>query len=185
MTKSCAHQLSSIIPFTVISQIAKKIRTFPLIVLLFSVFPVWLVTEMVAPQIVRAYTARVDLTIDRMPDEGYESILQRAETTARAAAQRSFDQDILVTDISVIVSVQSYGAIAPILALDVSRQKWRTRPDTQRWATYFRIARSLLRFEPQTSPNPPQAALTIPTAPPATTDAKPTQQLPNSEVPPK
>ncbi|BAB75374.1 hypothetical protein ACN23B_18460 [Anabaena sp. FACHB-709] len=166
MTRSSTHPLSSIIPFKVISQIDKKIRTFPLIFLLLFPVPVWLVTELVFPQIVRAYTARVDLTIDRLPDEAYETILRRAEMSARAAAQRSFDQDILVTDISVIISVQSNGAIAPVLALDVSRQQWRTRPDPQRWATYFKSARSLLFFEqPQSAPNP-AAAVTIPSPDP-------------------
>lgn len=91
MTRSSTHPLSSIIPFKVISQIDKKIRTFPLIFLLLFPVPVWLVTELVFPQIVRAYTARVDLTIDRLPDEAYETILRRAEMSARAAAQRSFD----------------------------------------------------------------------------------------------
>ncbi|OUL37524.1 hypothetical protein BV372_00745 [Nostoc sp. T09] len=147
MSRRVAHQPSSIIPFSVISQFARKIRIVPIAVLLFSAVPVWFVCEAIAPQIVRAYTARVDLAIDRLPEENYETILRRAEAAARAAAQRSFDQDILVTDVSVIVSVQSQGAIAPVLALDVSRPQWRTRPDPQRWATYFKTARSLLWFE--------------------------------------
>ncbi|UKO99450.1 hypothetical protein [Nostoc sp. UHCC 0870] len=174
MTRIGVHQLSSIIPFKLISQFDRKIRTFPLIFLLLSPVSVWIGTEVISPQIVRAYTARVDLTIDRLPDEGYEAILRRAEMTARAAAQRSFDQDILATDIYVIVSVQSYGAIAPILSLEVSRKQWRTRPDTRRWATYFKSARSLLRFEEQTTPNP-AAAVTIPTATPTTPEMKPTE----------
>ncbi|MGH1392685.1 MAG: hypothetical protein ACRAVC_01435 [Trichormus sp.] len=165
MIKIAVHQLSSIIPFQVISQFDKKIRTFPLIFLLLSPASVWILTETISPQIVQAYTARVDLTIDRLPDEGYEAILRRAEMTARAAAQRSFDQDILVTDISVIVSVQSYGAIAPILSLEVSRKQWRTRPDPRRWATYFKNARTLLRFEEQPTDPKPSAAITMPTTP--------------------
>ncbi|MBW4555724.1 MAG: hypothetical protein KME59_07260 [Trichormus sp. ATA11-4-KO1] len=165
MTKSIAYQPSSIIPFPVIGQIGTKIRIFPLIILLFSPVSLWIMTETLAPQIVRAYTARVDLSIDRMEDETYETILRRAEAVARAAAQRSFDQDILVTDVSIIVSVQSYGAIAPILSLDVSRQQWRTRPDAQRWATYFKTARSLLFFDQQPiTSNVGQAATIIPPA---------------------
>lgn len=173
MTKKGIHHLSSIIPFPVISQVDKKIRTFPLIFLLLSPVAVWMVTEAISPQIVQAYTARADLTIDRLPDEGYEAILRRAEMTARAAAQRSFDQDILVTDISVIVSVQSYGAIAPILTLNVSRQQWRTRPDPRRWATYFKSARSLLMFEQEQKTPNPAAAVTIPTASPQPKPAEP------------
>ncbi|MBU7583515.1 MAG: hypothetical protein KAF91_11500 [Nostoc sp. TH1S01] len=153
MTKNVANQRSSIISFLFISQVAKQIRIFPLIFLLFSSVPVWIVAEIISPQMVRAYTARVDLIIERLPDENYETTLHRAEATARAAAQRSFDQDILATDVSIIVSVQSYGAIAPILALEVSRPQWRSRPDAQRWATYFKTARSLLFFE-QTPTNP-------------------------------
>ncbi|MFN6571419.1 hypothetical protein A6770_08585 [Nostoc minutum NIES-26] len=172
MTKSVTHLLSSIVSFSVISQIAKKIRIFPLMVLIFSTMPIWLVAETIAPQIVRAYTARVDLTIDRLPDENYETILRRAEATARAAAQRSFDQDILVTDASVIVSVQNYGAIAPVLALEVSRQQWRTRPDAQRWATYFKTARSLLMFD---IVQPNQAAIAIP-APPQPANSVPVNE---------
>jgi hypothetical protein len=147
MTKSIAHQQSLIIPFPFIGQIGKNIRIFPLVVLLLSPISVWMLTEAIAPQIVRAYTARVDLQIERMQDESYEATLRRAEAVARAAAQRSFDQDILATDVSVVVTVESYGAVAPILSLQVTRQQWRSRPDPQVWATYFKTARSLLLFD--------------------------------------
>ncbi|MDF5706593.1 MAG: hypothetical protein PUP90_02640 [Nostoc sp. S4] len=147
MSQISAHIPSSIASFSVISQIARRIRIVPLVVLLISTVPAWFLTEAIAPQVVRAYTARVDLAIDRLPEENYETILRRAEAAARAAAQRSFDQDILVTDVSIIVSVQSYGAIAPVLTLEVSRPEWRNRPDAQNWATYFKTARSLLLFE--------------------------------------
>jgi len=154
MSKIYAHLPSSITPFSVISQIARRIRIVPLVVLLISTVPAWFVTEAIAPQIVQAYTARVDLAIDRLPDENYETVLRRAEAAARAAAQRSFDQDILVTDVSIIVSVQSYGAIAPVLTLEVSRPQWRSRPDAQNWATYFKTVRSLLFFENSSNPVP-------------------------------
>ncbi|MBC1239013.1 hypothetical protein VF14_12865 [Nostoc linckia z18] len=147
MSQIFAQIPSSIASFSFISQIAKKIRIVPLAFLLISTVPAWFFTEAIAPQVVRAYTARVDLAIDRLPEENYETILRRAEAAARAAAQRSFDQDILVTDVSIIISVQSYGAIAPVLTLEVSRPEWRSRPDAQNWATYYKTARSLLFFE--------------------------------------
>ncbi|MCC5658683.1 hypothetical protein LC608_17155 [Nostoc sp. XA010] len=147
MSKISAHLPSSITPLSVISQIARRIRIIPLVVLLISTVPAWFLMEAIAPQVVRAYTARVDLAIDRLPDENYETVLRRAEAAARASAQRSFDQDILVTDVSIIVSVQNNGSIAPVLTLDVSRPQWRSRPDAQNWATYFKTARSLLFLE--------------------------------------
>ncbi|MBG1269859.1 hypothetical protein [Nostoc sp. WHI] len=154
MSKISAPLPSSITPFSVISQIARRIRIVPLVVLLISTVPAWFVTEAIAPQVVRAYTARVDLAIDRQSDENYETVLRRAEAAARAAAQRSFDQDILVTDVSIIVSVQNHGAIAPVLTLEVSRPQWRSRPDAQNWSTYFKTARSLLLFENSSKPVP-------------------------------
>ncbi|MBD2439431.1 hypothetical protein [Nostoc sp. FACHB-110] len=183
MTRNVVYQRSSIIPFLFISQIAQRIRIFPLIFLLLSTVPVWFAAEIMSSQIVRAYTARVDLIIDRLPDENYETTLRRAEATARAAAQRSFDQDILATDVSIIVSVQSYGAIAPILSLEVSRPQWRSRPDTQRWATYFKTARSLLFFEktPTNSPTLAPINTVAPPAQPAKTPPVPGAAPPPSE----
>ena len=125
---------------------AKKIRITNAVLLLSTAVPTWLVSETLTPQIVQAYTNRVDLEITRFPGDNYQSLLRRAEAVARAAAQRSFDKDILVTDVSVVVSAQNYGAIAPVLELNVSRTQWRNRPDTQRWAKYFKMARTLLFF---------------------------------------
>jgi hypothetical protein len=129
-----------------------KIRIVHATLLLGTAVPVWGITEAIAPQIVRAYTARADIVIDRLPEETYETMLRRAEATARAGAQRSFDQDILITEVSVIISGQNYGAIAPILDLRVNRQQWRNRPDPQVWATYFKSARSLLLFDQKLVP---------------------------------
>ncbi|HEY9653200.1 MAG TPA: hypothetical protein V6C95_21255 [Coleofasciculaceae cyanobacterium] len=131
----------------------------------------WLTTAVIAPQSVQAYTARVDVSLSRELEESYESFLRRAEAVARAAAQRSFDGDILVTDVRVMVLGQNDGAIAPVLLLEVSRQDWRSRPDPQQWATYLPDAPALLGFEgipgqaepqpqavPQQVPPPPMSA---------------------------
>lgn len=124
-----------------------RIRILNAILMVGTAVPLWVATEGIAPQIVQAYTTRGDVVIDRLPEETYETLLRRAEAAARAATQRSFDQDILVTEVSVIVSGQNFGAIAPVLELRVSRQQWRNRPDPQVWATYFKTARSLLLFD--------------------------------------
>jgi hypothetical protein len=165
MNKIYTQQPSSVIPFPFIGQFGRKIRIIQVGVLLFLTFPVWFTTEAIAPQIVQAYTARVDLALDRLPEENYETILRRAEAVARAAAQRTFDQDILVTEVSIIVSVENRGAIAPVIALNVSRLQWKQRPDPQRWVTYFSSARSLLFFEQQT-PSPDSAPNSVPSSTP-------------------
>jgi hypothetical protein len=110
----------------------------------------WLVTTAIAPLSVQAYTAKVDVSIDRQLGESYQTLLRRAEAIASAATQRSFDRDILVTDVSVMVLIQSEGAIAPILSLEATRQGWRSRPDPHRWITYYPTTESLLRLQDTT-----------------------------------
>ena len=160
MFRIYTKQPFSVIPLAFMSQISKKIWIFHSGIWLLIAVPLWLTTETVAPQIVQAYTARVDVLIDRLPEENYETVLRRAEAAARATTQRSFDQDILVTEVSVIISAQNQGAIAPILSLDVSRPQWKERPDPQSWTTYFKTARFLLLFDQQLTTTP--AAATTP-----------------------
>ena len=130
----------------------------------------WLTTAAIAPQIAQAYTAKVDVSLNRQLGESYESFLRRAEAIARAAAQRSFDGDVLVTEVAVTIIGENNGAIAPLLLLEVSRQSWRSRPDPQRWARYFPNTESLLGFDRQNvGAETPSAAETpppVPTPPP-------------------
>ena len=128
------------------SWLGNKIGLERILVVLAAGIPLWFATEVLTSSLAKAYTARVDLGIDTLVGENYNTILRRAEAVARAAVQRNFDKDILVTDVSVIVSVQHQGAIAPILELDVSRTRWRNNPDPQRWAKYFKAAKTLLYF---------------------------------------
>ncbi len=163
---------------------------------------VWLVPTAIAPPIAQAYTSRVDVSINRQLDESYQTLLRRAEAVARAATQRSFDQDILVTDVFVMVLVQNEGAIAPILSLEVTRQGWRSRPDPHRWATYYSTTESLLRLQDttglptgqqgrsdspynQTAPGTPVVPLSTPATTPNTQPATPRRRrtTPSSTTP--
>ncbi|MEL6602260.1 MAG: hypothetical protein AAFP20_03415 [Cyanobacteria bacterium J06614_10] len=109
---------------------------------------VWLTEALIAPQASQAYTSRLDLFIARESGETYETLLRRAEMAARAGAQRSFDQDLLTTNVSVNVVVESSGITVPILSLRVDRDQWRARPETYYWATYYRTAETLLGTTP-------------------------------------
>ncbi len=134
----------------------------------------------IAPQVVRAYTARVDVALDRLPNEQYDALIRRAEIIARAAAQRSFDRDILASEVSVIVIGRNQGTETPILTLDVSRVQWSGRPDTRRWATYYKTSAALLGFE-QLSPVP----ITVTTPPtPAVVPVTPAQVRPSGTTTP-
>lgn len=105
---------------------------------------IWLTEALIAPQASQAYTSRLDLFLAKEAGETYDTLLRRGEMAARAGAQRSFDQDLLITNVSVTVVVEGNGISVPILALRVDRDQWRSRPETDYWATYYRTAEILL-----------------------------------------
>ncbi|NJL88525.1 MAG: hypothetical protein HC916_01035 [Coleofasciculaceae cyanobacterium SM2_1_6] len=126
----------------------------------------WLIHEAIAPRSVQASTERTTVTITRQSNENYQSMLRRAETAARAAVQRSFDREVLTTNVVVTVIGQNGGAITPMLSIEVSRQNWRTSPSPQQWATYFNEAQALLI---PTATATTATPATTPRATPATT----------------
>lgn len=94
----------------------------------------------------QAYTARVSLFLYRGPEESYSSFLRRSEQVARAGVQRSLDADLLTTEVIVTVVGENQGISVPIMAVQVTRNQWRDRPDPQFWATYYSSAQVLLGF---------------------------------------
>lgn len=156
----------------------KQIAPISLMAVLGLVSVSWLTASVIAPPTAQAYTARLNVVLTREMGESFQSFLRRAEAVARAAAQRSFDRDILVTDVAVTVMGQNNGAIVPLLSLDVSRPSWRSRPDPQRWITYFPNTDTLLGFEqtseePDTQPGGTPQPVTTPSP-----SATPTPQTP-------
>lgn len=107
----------------------------------------WAVTGAIAPPLARAYTSRVNITLDRQPNESFATLVRRAEAVARAAAQRSFDNDILVTEAAIVITGQNIGLSAPILTLEVNRDSWTRHPDSKRWSTYYPNSKQLLRID--------------------------------------
>jgi len=108
----------------------------------------WVSTNVIAPASVYAEPTRVDITLDPLPNETFELLLRRAEAIARAATQRSFDRDILINEVNVVIAARNQDNLAPILNLKVTRTNWRDRPDPKIWSTYYRTSKSLLNLEP-------------------------------------
>jgi hypothetical protein len=128
---------------------------------------VWSLQTLLTPPQAQAYKSRVDVNLDRLRDETYQSFIRRAEIVARAAAQRSFDRDILASEVSIMVIGRHNGTETPVLLLEVSREKWRERPDARRWATYYRTAQTLLKLPSAGIANIPNAAPAMPQPIPA------------------
>lgn len=146
---------------------------------------IWLV-EAIAPQAVHAQTNQVNVSLQRQPNESFETLINRAEAAARATAQQNFANNA-ASDVAVTVLGESAGLVAPLLSLEVSRDNWRNRPDPQQWATYYSNARTLLGFEslaPATAAQPTPAVPSQPTAEATDpTTASPTAQPAASPIP--
>lgn len=155
--------------------IGKRVAPWSLAVVLGLGGSVWGITTAIAPQIAQAYTARATVTLTRTGFETYETLLQRAEAAARAAAQRSFDNDLLATDVAIVIVAQNNGSSAPILTLEATRQQWSRRPDPSAWATYLPNAEVLLGFTAPEITSP--TAQPIPPPPPTQPTAIPGQPL--------
>ncbi|MBD1999865.1 hypothetical protein H6G00_25195 [Leptolyngbya sp. FACHB-541] len=140
-----------------------------------------LLVEAIAPQAVHAQTNQVSVSLQRQPNESFETLINRAEAAARATAQQNFASSA-TSGVAVTVLGESAGLVAPLLSLEVNRDNWRSRPDPQQWATYYSDARTLLGFEslaPATAAQPTPAVPTQPTADPNNpTTPEPTAQTP-------
>ncbi|QQE65226.1 hypothetical protein GFS31_19120 [Leptolyngbya sp. BL0902] len=98
----------------------------------------------VAPPVAEAYTSRLNLFLVREENESFETFLRRSEIIARAGVQRSFDSDVLMTDVVVTIIGESQGLSMPVLAVAVSRRDWQRQPDVLSWVQYYPAARALL-----------------------------------------
>ncbi|NEP51086.1 MAG: hypothetical protein F6K65_20735 [Moorea sp. SIO3C2] len=148
----------------------------------------WLTTVAIVPQSAEAKTARINVTLNREPEETYQGFMRRAEVVARAAAQRSFDSDILTTKVAITILGQNQGEIAPVLLLEVSRPSWQRRPDSKYWATYFPNTQFLLRveepdFSAQTQPESLEPASPSPQAPEPPNNQAPEPPPANNQAP--
>lgn len=147
-----------------------------------------LIDQTIAPPVAHAYTGSVNVTIDVQPSEAYDTLVRRAEAIARAATQRSFDRDILVTDVAIVIIAQNAASTVPVLSLATTRSQWRGQPDPRRWATYYSTAKALLGMNkaPSVAATTVQPTITNSTPPSTSTPtATPTLTQPRSTTAPK
>jgi hypothetical protein len=88
----------------------------------------------------------VDIRLLADRNEGFAVMVRKAEVLARSAAQRTFDREVLVSNVSVKVTAQNpnLDKAAIILQMRVSRRDWVNRPDPKLWSTYFPMAQRLI-----------------------------------------
>jgi hypothetical protein len=75
----------------------------------------------------------------------FETLIQQAEAIAQTTATQAFS-DPNTTEITLNITGEQSGQIAPILLLNVSRAEWQRQQNVQRWAKYPGGAKQLLGF---------------------------------------
>jgi hypothetical protein len=75
----------------------------------------------------------------------FETLIQQAEAIAQTTANRAFS-DPNTTEITLNITGEQSGQIAPILLLNVSRLEWQRQNNVQSWAKYPGGAKQLLGF---------------------------------------
>ena len=103
-----------------------------------------LTTLLSLPEAAQAYTSRVTLFVPRDPAESYDAFLRQSEAIARAGIQRSFDADLLVSEVIITIIGDNQGIAVPVMEVEVTRNEWERRPDPQYWARYYDNASILL-----------------------------------------
>jgi hypothetical protein len=144
-------------------------------------------TEILAAPIVVAIN-EISLPIARQKQENYESFLRRAEAIAAKTIQGRFQENTTLSELKLAVFGENQGAIAPVLSVRVSRDKWRATPKIDRWATYYPDSKFLLGFEQppqQLQPKPPAQEQPKPDKPesPQQKPIPPETQQPPAEEP--
>ena len=95
------------------------------------------IIDAIAPQTAIAYPQNVEVYLTRQGGETYNNLLERSTLVARAATQRTFDADVLVSEVAVTILVDNEGLIAPLLTLEVNREQWWEYPDPYAWIDYY------------------------------------------------
>jgi hypothetical protein len=130
------------------------------------------------PQSSHAYIDRQEIRVERLKNEPYDSFIRRSELVSRAAIQRAFDRDIVMSTVVLFIMGQHQGMEAPVMSVEVSRSQWQARPDARVWATYYRMAQTLLGFGVSSMPDLPQG----PGTPPVTAPTNPLSPLPTRNI---
>ncbi|MGV0024316.1 hypothetical protein [Phormidesmis priestleyi] len=115
-----------------------------------------LVGSMATPA--HAANRQIERLINAQGDD-FTTLMQQANTIARDLINQSF-ADPTTTEVSLKVSGEREGQIAPLLSISVSRQDWQTRSSVQQWARYFGGSTTLLGFD--RSPDRTQVAVFTP-----------------------
>lgn len=117
-----------------------------------------------------AQVAQLPLSISRSTNENFDGFVQRATTLTTSTLKNRFEREKSLNQLRVVVIGENDGAVAPVLAVTMSRQQWLSNPHPEPLINYFPDSKSLLGFD---TPTPP---VDLSTPQPSSPNAAPTPE---------
>ncbi|MDY7023935.1 MAG: hypothetical protein SWJ54_21745 [Cyanobacteriota bacterium] len=127
-----------------------------------------------------------NLTIDAS-SSSYSVLVQRAEALAKQSINQAFQENSTLESITIMISGERRGRVAPLLRTRVTRRQWQENQDVSEWTRYFVPAESLLGYNDAPPTPAPSRSTPAPRPRPQQTrsqpSASPTQTTPTSPSP--
>ncbi|MFM8295574.1 MAG: hypothetical protein ACKN9E_13640 [Microcystaceae cyanobacterium] len=115
------------------------------------------------PSLVWSQVTQIPLTLYRQPNEEFNAFVQRARVLTTETLKQRFERDQDLNQLRVVVMGVNNGDVAPLLAVTMSREQWRSAGNASPYISYFPDSQALLNFQGPPLPteaNSPSPAMT-------------------------
>ena len=123
-------------------------------------------TLVIASDLTWAQSDQLSFVIDADSVPDFWQLVTQAEALVLNKVAQAFAANPEITSLDVEILAQRHGAIAPVLATEVSREDWQNDAQIASWTRYFDSAQVLLSyvvFAPQ-APEPEPELAELPTS---------------------
>ncbi|HEY9297780.1 MAG TPA: hypothetical protein VIQ31_15715 [Phormidium sp.] len=86
------------------------------------------------------------LTLDSDGSQSFASLVQQAEDLAKESIAREFQENPVLTEVTIIITADRSRQRVPVLRSRVSRRDWQKDARIEQWTRYFADAKLLLGF---------------------------------------
>ncbi|MEL7038291.1 MAG: hypothetical protein AAFO04_22145 [Cyanobacteria bacterium J06592_8] len=115
----------------------------------------------------------------------YTILVKKAETLAKQSIEQAFQENSTLESITIMISGERRGRVAPLLRTRVTRRQWQENKDVSEWTRYFVPSESLLGYNDAPPTPAPSRSTPAPRPRPQQTRSQPsTSPTPTSPTPP-
>lgn len=118
---------------------------------------------LLVPSLVWSQVTQIPLTLYRQPNEEFNTFVRRATALTTETLKQGFESHQNLNQLRVVVMGVNNGDVAPLLAVTMSREQWRSAGNASPYISYFPDSQALLNFQgppPPTEANSPSPAMT-------------------------